>query len=59
MTNEELLKNTGLDEKTKLGMARFGVSEKRDSLQKKQDKLLKLYNEFFKDKKVNSVDLKK
>lgn len=59
MTNDELLKSNSLDEKTKLGMARFGVKEKRDSLQKKQDKLLKLYNEFFKDKKVNSVDLKK
>ena len=59
MINKELVKNTGLDERTKLGMARFGVGEKRDSLQKKQDKLLKLYNEFFKDKKVDSVDLKK
>ena len=59
MTNDELLKSNSLDEKTKLGMARFGVKEKRESLQNKQDKLLKLYNEFFKDKKVNSVDLKK
>jgi len=59
MTNDELLKSNSLDEKTKLGMARFGVKVKIDSLQEKQDKLLKLYNEFFKDKKVNSVDLKK
>ena len=35
MTNEELFKSNSLDEKTKLGMARFGVKEKRDSLQKK------------------------
>ena len=28
MTNDELLKSNSLDEKTKLGMARFGVKEK-------------------------------